>query len=163
MTMTDIQKEKIYRDYYGKVYGYLLSKVSNRRDAEDLAADVFVKIYAKIDVLDESKASLSTWVYTVTRNTLTDYFRTRKVLAEIPEDMEDEASAEDEVCNAEMLEVLTNALETLEKRERDIIILHYYSGKTLKEIAERLGISYAYVKVLHNKALGEIKKYFQKQ
>ena len=162
MTMTDIQKEKIYRDYYGKVFGYILSKVSNRQDAEDIATDVFVKIYSKLDTFNESKASLSTWVYIVTRNTLTDYFRTRKVLAEIPEDIEDEASAEDKICNAEMLEILTNALETLEKRERDIIILHYYSGKTLKEIAERLSISYAYIKVLHNKALGEIKKCFEK-
>ena len=163
MIMTEIQKEKIYRDYYGKVYGHIFSKVSNRRDAEDLAGDVFAKIYSKLDTFDKSKAALSTWIYTITRNTLADYFRTRKVLAEIPEDMEDEASAEDEVCNAEMLEVLANALEALEKRERDIIILHYYSGKTRKEIAEKLSISYTYVKVLHNKALGEIRRYFEKQ
>ena len=163
MIMTEIQKEKIYRDYHDKIYRYILSKINNRLDAEDIAADVFVKIYAKLDTFDESKAALSTWVYTITQNTLTDYFRTKKVFAEIPEDIEDEASAEDEICNAEMLEVLANALETLEKRERDLIILHYYSGKTLKEIAEKLSISYAYVKVLHNKALGEIKKYFEKQ
>ena len=53
-------------------------------------------------------------------------------------------------------------LKTLDQRERDIIILHYYSGQTLKAIAEKLRISYAYVKVLHNKALMEIKNYFEK-
>ena len=63
MTMTDIQKEKIFRDYYDKVYGHIFSKVSNRRDAEDLAGDVFAKIYSKLDTFDKSKAALSTWIY----------------------------------------------------------------------------------------------------
>ena len=153
-----MDKEKIYRDYYEKVFGYILSKINNPHDAEDIAADVFVKVYAKLDTFDENKSSLSTWIYTVTRNTLTDYYRTRKVFAEIPEEIEDDASTEDEICNAEALEKLADALEALDKRERDIIILHYYSGKTLKEIAERLDISYTYVKILQNKALGKLRK-----
>ena len=153
-----MDKEILYREYYGKVYGYIVSKINNPHDAEDLAADVFVKIYAKLDTFDENKASLSTWIYTVTKNTLTDYYRTRKVFAAMPEEIEDETSVVDEVCNAEALENLAIALETLEKRERDIIILHYYSGKTLKEIAEKLGISYSYVKILQNKALEHLRK-----
>ena len=153
-----MDKEKIYRDYHDKVYGYIVSKINNPHDAEDLTADVFVKIYAKLDTFDENKASLSTWIYTVTRNTLTDYYRTRKVFSKMPEDAEDDASTEDEVCDAEALENLADALETLEKRERDIIILHYYSGKTLKEIAVKLGISYSYVKILQNKALESLRK-----
>ncbi len=154
----ELDKEKIYRDYYEKVFGYILSKINNAHDAEDLTADVFVKIYAKLDTFDENKASLSTWIYTVTRNTLTDYYRTRKVFFEMPEEIEDETAVEDEICSAESLENLANALETLEKWERDIIILHYYSGKTLKEIAEKLGISYSYVKILQNKALEHLRK-----
>lgn len=158
LTPNSSLNEAVYREYHSKVYGYIISKINNIHDAEDLTADVFVKIYAKLDTFDESKASLSTWIYTVTKNTLTDYFRTRKVLAAMPEDVEDETSVADEVCNAEMLEKLADALETLPKRERDIIILHYYSGKTLKEIAARLDISYAYVKILQNKALGNLRK-----
>ncbi|MCQ2477227.1 MAG: hypothetical protein MJ125_05255 [Clostridia bacterium] len=38
-----------------------------------------MKIYEKTDSFDESKASLSTWIYTVARNTLTDYYRMRVV------------------------------------------------------------------------------------
>ena len=153
-----MDKEILYREYHGRVYGYIRSKINNPQDAEDLAADVFVKIYAKLDTFDEAKASLSTWIYTVARNTLTDFFRTRKVFSELPEDAEDDVSTEDEICNAETLENLAKALEALSKRERDIIILHYYSGKTLKEIAERLGISYGYVKILQNKALKKLQK-----
>ncbi len=158
-----MDKEEIYREYHGKVFGYICTKINNSHDAEDLTSEVFLKVYEKLDTFDETKASLSTWIYTITRNALTDYFRTRKMFAEIPETIEDEASMEDEACNAEMLETLTNALETLDERERDIIILRYYSGKTLKEISSNMGISYAYVKVLQNKAFEKIKDIFENQ
>ena len=158
--MTDLKKEQLYREYHDKVLGYIWSKVNNRELAEDLAADVFVKVYEKLDSFDESKASLSTWIFTITKNTLTDHFRTRRVYEEIPETLTDSASVEDEVCNAQMLETLATALEALDERERDIIILRYYSGKTLKEIAAQLDISYAYVKILQNNALRKLKEYF---
>ena len=158
--ITDIQKEEIYRDYHGRVCGYIRSKINSPQDAEDMAADVFLKVYEKLDSFDESKASLSTWLYTITRNTLTDFYRTRKVFEEIPEATDDGFSVEEEICNTEMLETLANALESLDERERDIIILRFHSGRTLREISAQMGISYAYVKVLQNKAFEKLKKFF---
>ena len=160
MTVTDEQKEELYRTYYKKVYGYLLSKLNHPQNAEDLAADVFVKIYSRLDSFDDSRASLSTWIYTITANTLTDYFRTRKVHDEIPETLDDGSDVEDAVCTAQMLEKLADALQTLEERERDILILRYYSGRTLRDIAAQMDLSYAYIKVLQNKALGKLKNFF---
>ena len=158
MTASEALKETIYRDYHAKVLRYLRSKTGSLNTAEDLAADVFVKVFAKLDSFDSTKASLSTWIYTITRNTLTDHFRTRRVYEELPETLEDTNSVEDDVCSEEMLETLAAALETLDERERDILILRYYSGKTLKQIASQMDISYAYVKVLQNKALEKLRK-----
>lgn len=158
MIFTEEQKEDIYRSYYKKVFGYIHSKITNVQTAEDMASDVFMKVYEKLDSYDETKASLSTWIYNITRNTVTDHFRTRRVFEEIPETMPDEdSSVEEEVCGAETLQDLASALKKLDERERDIIILRYYSGKTLKEIADSMGISYAYVKILQNKALVSLK------
>ena len=158
--MTEKEKSEIYEQYRGKVLGYLRGKVNDGYLAEDLCSEVFLKVYEKIDDYDASRSSLSTWIFTITRNTLTDYFRTRRVHEEIPEMLPDDSSVEEDVLNGEMLEILAGALEKLEERERDIVILRYYSGVTLKEIAERLDISYAYAKVLHNKALSALKNYF---
>lgn len=163
MLYTEEQKTEIYRKFYPKVLGYVCSHINNRANAEDIATDIFLKIYSKLDSFDDSKASLSTWIYTVTRNTLTDFFRTRKVHEEIPETLADDSAVEDNLLNAEMLDTLADGLEALEERERDIVILRYYSGKTLKEIGEQMGISYAYVKVLHNKALVQLRNYFEDQ
>ena len=163
MMITDEQKEQLYRDYHGKVCGYIRSRVNSVQDAEDIAADVFLKIFEKLESFDESKASLSTWIYTITRNTLTDYFRTRKVFDEMPEALEDDSSVEESICRAETLDALARALESLGERERDIIILRFYSGKTLREISMKMDISYAYVKVLQNKAFEKIKRFFENQ
>lgn len=157
--MTEIEKEELYREYYGKIVAYIRSKTGNGTLAEDLASDVFFKVYEKLDSFDSTKASFSTWIYTIARNRLTDYYRTRHVQEEIPETLADDSSVEEDVCNADMLDSLADALRRLDVRERDIIVLHYYSGMTLKDVAARMGISYAYVKILRNKALVTLKKY----
>ena len=159
--MTEQMRSELYQNYHGKIYAYIQSKVNDRYLAEDLCSDVFLKVYEKLDSFDESKSSLSTWIYTIARNTLTDHYRTRKILVEIPEAYTDSSSVEDDLCQSEMLDLLASALEKLDERSRDIVILRYYSGQTLKSIAEKLNISYAYVKVLHSRALEDLKKYFQ--
>lgn len=151
-------KEQIYRDYKNKVAGYLYQRIGNPTEVEDLVSEVFVKIYSKLDTFDDSKASLSTWIYHITQNTLTDFYRKHKILNEIPEDASDEKEdLQDSVANEDMLESLASALEKLDETSRDLIILYYYKNITLKEIAEKLGISYIYAKVLHKKALDKLK------
>lgn len=163
MNITESQKEDLYLEYHSKVFGYINSRINNIQDAEDIAADVFVKVFEKIDSFDETKASVSTWIYTITKNVVIDYFRTRKDYDEVPETIPDDSSVEDDICNADMLERLAQALSRLEERQRDIIILRFYSGKTLQEIAEHMGISYAYVRVLQAKALDELRDIFGEQ
>lgn len=160
MAVSENYKAELYADYHKKVLSYLNGKVNDMYLAEDLCAEVLLKVYEKLDSFDETKASISTWIFTITRNTLTDYFRTRRVFGEIPEDLCEESDIEENYCNQEMLAMLADSLARLPERERDLIILHYYSGKTLKEVAESLDISYAYVKILHNKALAALKKDF---
>lgn len=158
--MTEQNKADIYTDYHDKVMGYLVSKINNTHLAEDICSDVFLKVYEKLDTFDSSKASLSTWIFTITRNTLTDYYRSRRVMSEIPETLAEDSSVEDDVCDDDLLNTLASALETIDERERDIIIFRYYKGMTLKEISEKLDISYSYVKILHNKALSALREYF---
>lgn len=133
--------------------GYVRGKISNSHEVEDIVSDVFVKALNSLSGFDESKASISTWLYTITRNTVTDYFRTKRNFCEIPEDLCADNDTEENLLNEETLDRLADALSQLGKRERDIIILHYYSGKTLKDTANQMGISYSYIKLLHSKAL----------
>lgn len=153
--------EQIYEQYHDKVLRYIYGKVNDMYLAEDLCSDVFLKVTEKLDSFDASKASISTWIFTITRNTLTDHYRTRKIHVEIPETMSDDSDVEESICKEQDLELLAAALEKLDQRQRDIIIFRYYSGMTMKAIAEKMGISYAYVKVLYNKGIANLRKYFE--
>ncbi len=158
--MTETEKSKIYEDYSKKVLGYMFGQVNDTYIAEDLCSEVFLKVYQKLDTFDETKSSISTWIFSIARNTLTDYYRTRRVMSEIPEAYTDENAVEDDVCSNETLETLSDALEALDTKERDIIIYHYYNGMKLNEIAEKIGLSYSYVKAMHKTALSKMKKFF---
>ena len=149
--------EDIYISYHDKVSAYIRGKLDNHHDAEDLVSQVFEKVYGKIHTFDESKASLSTWIYTITRNTVTDYYRTRCIHASYDEVYELSAPEKDR----NMLDALADALTTLKERERDLILLHYYKGLTLKEVADKMGMSYINAKVIHKKALSGLRTYFQ--
>lgn len=137
--------------------GYIAARVQRRADAEDLCADVFEKAYKKIDAYDEKKASMSTWIFTITRNTVIDYFRRNKVMDEPDENIAAEGEIDDELLSQETLSELAAALNKLPEELQDIIVLAYYDGKPLTEIAMMMRLSYGAVKIRHQKALALLK------
>ncbi|MBQ8031628.1 MAG: sigma-70 family RNA polymerase sigma factor [Butyrivibrio sp.] len=154
-----LTKEEIYTQYRDKVFGYVRNHVNSPEDAEDITSDIFVKIYSKLDIYDETKASLSTWIYSMTSNTVIDFYRTNHVHSEIPEDLSDEGSTiEDEVLNNESLELLADALSRLPQELMDIIVLRYYKGLTLQDIAVKMNLSYGVAKLRHREALGKLRE-----
>lgn len=148
--------DKIYEEYYQKVFAYINSRINNYHQAEDLCEDVFTKVLKKVDTFDESKSSLSTWIYNITKNTLIDFYRTKHDQYELIDNYE---YIEDDkpVSSTEMAD-LTDALDKLPQEEKDIIVLRYYEGYTLKEIAQKMSLSYGVVKLRHNDALGKMKE-----
>ena len=132
-----ISAELIYTEYAAKVRAYVRSKIQDPHEVEDLVSVVFLKVVQKLDSFDPGKASLSTWVYTITRNTVTDFFRTRRAMVEFEDYMVDEAPD----LTDDALDDLADALLTLKEKERDLIVLHYHMGHTLKVVAEMMGMS----------------------
>ena len=150
--------EEIYLQYCDKVSAYIRGKVENHHDAEDLVSAVFLKVYQKLDTFDPEKASISTWIYTITHNTVTDYYRSRRSALAFADYMDWEDFPEEEPDEA--LEKLADALITLQERERDLILLHYYKGYTLKQVADMMKISYVYAKVIHKNALNRMRTFY---
>lgn len=154
--MAEPNTEQIYLQFREKVTGFVRSKVNCRDDAEDLVQTVFLKVCANIGRYDEKKASLSTWIYTITRNTVYDYLKEKRDRPQV-ELREDTAVSDEEVdaslLTGETLEELAAALERLPSDERDAVMLLYYKGLDRKTVAEMLGMTYGQVRYLHDKAL----------
>ena len=80
---------------------------------------------------------------------MTDYYRTRRIHTSYDEVYELPAPEKDR----DMLDTLADALMILKERERDLMLLHYYKGLTLKDVADKMGMSYINAKVIHKNAL----------
>ena len=151
--MTGLSGAEIYAAYREKVLAYLTGRTACREDAEDLCEEVFAKVFRSLPRYDAEKASLSTWIYQITRFTLIDYLRTRRPSEPLTEDLSAADDLPEDLIRRETLERLAAALNTLEPEERDIIVLRYYKGQTLTDISRLTDISYGMVKVKHNRAL----------
>lgn len=153
--------ETLYAQYSRKVTGYIYARVRNRADAEDLCADVFEKVQRKLGDFDDSKASVSTWIFTITRNTVIDHYRRTRPSAELDENLSDDTEPDEGLLNNETLSELAGALRALPEEMRDIIVLRYYDGKPLTEIADLMGLSYGAVKLRHQSALARLRREMQ--
>ena len=147
----------IYREYRDKVMGYIYARLRSVANAEDLCQDVFEKIFMKLESFDPEKASISTWIYSITRNCVIDYYRRSHPAAEINENLAEEGEVDDGLLNDEMLGELAAALTKLPQELREIVVLHYYDNLPLTEIGKRLNLSYGAIKLRHAKALLLIK------
>ena len=151
----------IYTQYRDKVFGFVRSKIVNQTEAEDIVQTVFLKVYSNLDKYDETKASLSTWIYTITRNTVYDYLKEKRghpVLELVDNTVDSAEEPDDSLLNQEALEELACALQKLPQNQRDIIILIYYHGKPKTEVAKILDITYGQLRYLHDKALSRLKE-----
>ena len=153
--------EQIYMEYHDRVMGYIYARLRSRADAEDLCQDVFEKVNMKLDSFDSGKASISTWIYSITRNSVIDFYRRSHPHEEIDENMAQDGAVDDSLLNNETLDELADALERLPAQLREIIVLRYYDGMPLTEIAKKMNLSYGAVKLRHSLALDMMRKSMQ--
>ena len=161
MNKTDVM-EKIYLEYKEKVFRYVRGKVACEADAEDVTSEIFFKVQTSLDSYDEEKATLSTWIYTITHNAVCNYYRRQSNSALLLDEnvLHSDYSRDsvvDEIENEITKENLAIALETLAEREQDIIVLYYYHDLPLREIAIKMGISYTNAKFIKHNAINKLK------
>jgi RNA polymerase sigma factor (sigma-70 family) len=139
--------QRLYDQFGDRVFRYILSRVHNYADAEDLRSETFVKVMANIERYDRAKASYSTWIYAITRNVVNDYFRSRLntcvELDDIPIYSMDACSWDEDLSE------LAEALKKCSQRERDVIILRCYYGYPYAEIADMLQLSSTNVRMIN--------------
>ena len=159
MNKTDVM-EKIYLEYREKVFRYVRGKVASTADAEDVTSEIFIKVLSSLDSYDEEKSTLSTWIYTITHNTVCNYYREQSRCALSLDENALYSDADDvmtEIENEITKENLAIALETLSEREQDIIVLYYYHEIPLRDIAIKMGITYTNAKFIKHQAIGKLK------
>ena len=167
--------EELVRRHQHRVFAVAGGILRQREDVEDIAQQVFVKAYFSLKRFDQ-RAAFSTWLYKITVNECWDLLRKKKVRPLIYEsDLSEEqarqfgASEEGgprEPDVSEKLEArqrVERLLESLDERDRTMLILKEVEGFAVEEIAEILGLNANTVKVRLFRARRRIVKQARKR
>jgi RNA polymerase sigma-70 factor (ECF subfamily) len=136
-----------YEQFAGVIYSTALKVLNDQRDAEDVAQEVFVMIWDKATMYDPSRGKPLTWAVTMTRNKAIDKLRSLQRRFRLKEQVEKEASCDDQLQeraplqdleDSERGQIVRSAVMKLSKEQREVIEMAYFSGLTQNEIAEEL-------------------------
>jgi RNA polymerase sigma-70 factor (ECF subfamily) len=139
----------LFARYRVRVYRWLLRLVDDEALAEDLLSEVFLDVWRHAASF-EVRSSLSTWLLAIarykalsTRRRRTDAELDEATVSTVPDTADD---PEIFLQKKNRAEALRQSLPRLSPEHREVIDLAYYHGKSVKEIAEIVGISEATVK-----------------
>ena len=137
------------------VYRVAYQFAGNHHDAEDIAQEVFIKVYRSLDRFRQD-AQLTSWIYRIVMNACIDHRRRQRpdVTAAFGEDAErrmlnapEETPGPEECAYAgEIGEVLELEIGRLPKGQRVVFVMRHYQGMKLCEIASALGLAEGTVK-----------------
>lgn len=134
--------EHIWQDFSQRLRSFILRRVQSEHDAEDILQDTFGKVHSGIGSL-KNQDRLEPWLYQITRNTITDYYRRQSRapldLADVPEPEADEEATEEQL--EELAACLRPMIDDLPEKYRRAIIATEYEGASQKELSEQLGMS----------------------
>ncbi len=137
---------ELYEEYLPRVFRYIRYKVNNTQVAEDLTSTTFEKALTNFSKFSEDKASFPTWIFSISRNTVIDYYRAqgRKHTVSLDEAKEIESkdpSPEEELLKKEERQKLQMCLQQLPEDEQEIIHLKFAAELNNRQIAKMLGLS----------------------
>jgi len=151
--------ERLFEEFYPRIYNYIYYRVRHKENAEDLTSDTFFKAVANKARYDAKKSSYSTWIFTIARNNVTDFFRRNKNEQALDDSIEAADGELDEGLVAlDDIKNLMAVLAQLNDREREILALRYWGGFSYKEIAGQLGLSVNNVGSIINRSVVKLRK-----
>lgn len=138
--MSNLNNTGLWDQFNISLRRYINKHVDNIDDAEEMLQDVFFKVHERINTLKD-KDKLPVWVYRITRNTIIDYYRKRRINLEIMEIADSYIYAVDGNQVGELALCLKPMVDSLPEKYKQAIILTEYEGLTQKELADKLGLS----------------------
>ena len=137
--------EILFYKYKNKLNGFVSKLAPSNIDPDEVVQNVFIKIWTQRKKIDDNK-SFSGFLYTIARNEMIEQLRSsvNKRLYFCGDEFASDFEISDSSSNENQIEMeqrVSNLIESLPERRRQIFELNRYDGLTYKQIAQRLGIS----------------------
>lgn len=157
---------ELYDAFFSRINHYLLSRVRNPWDADDLTTVVFMKAWEKFGQYSRTYPFAS-WIFRIAHNTYIDYLRKKR---DIPVDLEDWLDVEtdetwqpeQQVLTSEEMSCLRERIDLLSCSQKDVLLLRYYAGLKISQVADVLGKTESSVKMISHRGLRRLKTMYER-
>ena len=157
---------EIYDTHVDSVYRYLLYRVREPSDAEDLTSEVFTRAFANIHRYRWQGKSFLAWLYTIARNAVTDRRRRDRPTVELDNAYglaAEGPTAHDRAVLGEEVDALRGAVKHLTGEQQEVLVLRFIENMSSREVATILGKNEGAIRALQFRALGRLRKILRDQ
>lgn len=147
-----------FNTYYQKVFNFFYGHLYNHTLSQDLTGEVFVRAASAWRRYDESKGAISTWIFTIAKNILKDYWRKKRFAQVELYEMQDSIDVQDCIESREEIGALKEAMASLSEIEREVLQYKYFAGLKNTEIAGLTGLSPSNTGVVAHRALKKLRE-----
>ena len=154
---------KIYLHFFPKVYNFVYARLKNRSDADDVTSEVFLKMTEHIDAYDSSRGAFPVWLFSIARTTLINFYKRRKIHAEVTweeymlQSADEAKEPENRLLASEEARAVLVAMDKLNPRESRYLEMKFCGELTNRQIAALDGVSESQVGVTVFRALKKLR------
>jgi RNA polymerase sigma-70 factor (ECF subfamily) len=153
---------ELFQKYGPRIFYLALRDLRSRTDAEDVRAETFLRVLTAIRLRRvETPEMLSSFIHGTARNIVLETLRSplRAAGREVPDSGGPEP---DPMLDEEVTVAVQSALARLKPREREFLRLHYYEELPKEEIARRIGVDEARVRLIKSRALKSFRDMYRR-
>lgn len=155
---------EVYDRYSGKIFSYILYRVGDQGLAEDLTANVFIKMLDAIQSSNAWQLSFSGWLYRIAHNAVVDHFRRSSRLNSLPLNEQLVSAKDNPVSTVESImatEIVKEAMINLTMEQQTVITLKFFEELTNLEVAKIMDKTEGAIKSLQYRALAALRRHLQ--
>jgi RNA polymerase sigma-70 factor (ECF subfamily) len=166
---SDVNREAmgiLYDRHHAKIFHYLMFRLNDLQQAEDLTGEVFVRMLKALPGYQERKIPFEAWLYRIARNLLIDEYRKNRIRQYVSlNELREVAAADESVTersdSAWSFEIVRQAMEQIEPSQREVIELRFLVGLPAKDTALVLDKTVHAVKALQHRGLQNLRAKIQ--
>ena len=146
---------ELYENNFERVYAYVVRRVGDRAETEDLTSEVFHHALANLGRFEWRGIPFAAWLYRIAANLISDRWQrsSREQVADEPEQIESAQGRNSEFEEVERRATLFRLVDTLPAEQRRVVVLRFVEEKSIKEVAREISKTEGAVKQLQFRAL----------
>jgi RNA polymerase sigma-70 factor (ECF subfamily) len=148
---------ELYESNFERVYAYVVRRVGNRTETEDLTAEVFHHALANLKRFEWRGIPFTAWLFRIAANLISDRWQRSSREVDDPESIDSAQASAADIEDVERRATLFRLVDTLPSEQRRVVVLRFVEEKSIKEVAQEIRKTEGAVKQLQFRALTSLR------